>query len=276
MELFSRIDKILTKKDFIKHLKTVSRTIEWQNDLYTRIIEKKDALKYKAKQRDEDSIKKLVNIYKGEFREGFTLNDVAQDRNNFLVFDFISEINRQKLVNKNKALKWTKVLSEQGDKSAKLQLCEYYIDGIGGNANDGIVCYKNLYQEGYPSCAYSLAKIYHYGKGSVTKNLAEAAKWYKEASDEGFGHYKEAKYELALMHLEGKGVQQNQNKAIKLFKELYETDPSDYWGCGAGEMLESIKNNNSQEAETEQGDSFWRYLLIGLVIYFVIKTMYPY
>jgi len=169
MGLFSRLDKILVKRDFIKYLKNASKTSKWQDDIYTRIIEKKETLKFEAKQGNINAIEKLVNIYNGEFHKGFTLDDVAQNTLNFLVFDFISEATRQKLINKNKALKWTKVLSEKGDKSATLQLCDYYINGIGGNANDGITCYTNLYNEGYPSCAYSLAKIYHYGKGSITK-----------------------------------------------------------------------------------------------------------
>ena len=114
------------------------------------------------------------------------------------------------------------------------------------------------------------------------KNLTEAAKWYKKASDEGFGHNEEAKYELALMYLEGKGVNRNQNKAVELFKELYDTNPTGYWGCGAGEMLESIENKNplyvdtEEKEELEQKDNFWSYLFIVLAIYFAIKFLYPY
>ena len=273
-------DRLNTTLDKIS-LRKYSKSQQFQDEMFSRMKEKLKTFEIKANQGDVDTQERLIKIYNGDFRtlarSTYSKDDGEGVKSiNFLAIELVNDKLKSEIIDKRKAFEWVKVLSESGHKSAQLWICDYYIDGIGGNANDGIACYKNLYKEGYPSCAYSLAKIYHYGKGSVTKNLAEAAKWYKKASDEGFGHHEEAKYELALMYLEGKGVQQDQNKAIELFKELYEANPTGYWGCGAGEMLESIKNNNSQEAEAEQGDSFWSYLLIGFVVYFVIKTMYPY
>lgn len=264
-----------------RSLKKHSKSRQWQNDTFNRMKSGLNELECRANKGDETAQKALINVYKGEFKH-LARNIFAKDKGeavksiNFLAIELVDAELKNKLVDLNKSFKWCKVLVDKGHKSARLWICDYYINGITDNANDGVICYKNLYKEGYPSCAYSLAKIYHYGQGGIAKNISEAAKWYKKAADEGIGHHEEAKYELALMYLKGKGVKKNHNKAVKLFKELYSANPTGYWGCGAEQMLKSIENNGSQESKAEQGGNFFGYLLIGLLIYFVIKFMYPY
>jgi len=274
MSLWDKTDRILNAVELRKY----SKSQKFQDEMFSRMKEEIKVFETKANQGDVDAQEGLINIYNGNFnalaRSIYSTDEGEATKSiNFLAIELVTDKLKSEIIDKKKAFKWVKVLSESGHKSARLWICDYYINGIGGDTNDGIACFKSLYKEGYPTCAYSLAKFYHFGNGGAAKNLAEAAKWYKKSSDEGS---EEAKYELALMYLEGEGVQQNQSQAIKLFEELYDANATGYWGSGAGQMLDSIKKNNSRKVKKEKEGSLFGYFFIGVVIYFFIKTMYPY
>ena len=220
-----------------------SKSQVWQDEMFNRMKVAIVALEKSANQGDEVSQKNLVNVYGGNFNSLVgPIPGIGENLPPTLkVLDLIDEANKAKLPNENKAFKWTKVLADQGDKTSILSLCHFYTKGIGGDSHKAIECYKTLHNEGYPSCDYSLAKIYHYGEG-VPINLSEAFKWYEKASNVGYGHHEEAKYELGLMHLNGSGVPKNYNKAKAVFEDLYDNNPTGYWGCGAGKVLNEINN----------------------------------
>jgi TPR repeat protein len=242
---FKNVNDILQVDE--RRLHKLSKTQEWQDDMFNRMKKKIDAFEIQANQGDTNIQERLIDIYNGNF-VSLVRSIYSKDKSqgtksiNYLAVELLDNKNKSKLIDKNKAFKWVKVLSESGHKSARLWICDYYINGIGGDANKGVECYKTLYKEGYPACAHSLAKIYHYGKG-ISTNLSKAARWYEKAAAEGFGRNQEAKYELGLMYLRGTGVIKNRSKAIALFEELYDADPIGYWGCGAGEMLKEIGSN---------------------------------
>jgi TPR repeat protein len=56
-----------------------------------------------------------------------------------------------------------------------------------------------------PEAQCNLAVIYAQGKG-VTKNNAEAIKWFRKSSDQG---YAQAQYGLGIMYFQGLGVPKN-------------------------------------------------------------------
>lgn len=71
--------------------------------------------------------------------------------------------------------------------------------------------FKALDSQKVPEAKYYLALMYDQGKG-VSKNYSEAAKLYHQAADLG---YAEAQYNLSIMFRMGYGVQKNYSESVK-------------------------------------------------------------
>ncbi len=71
--------------------------------------------------------------------------------------------------------------------------------------------FKTLGSQKMPEAKYYLALMYDQGKG-VSKNYSEAAKLYHQAANLG---YAEAQYNLSIMFRTGDGVQKNYNESVK-------------------------------------------------------------
>ena len=67
--------------------------------------------------------------------------------------------------------------------------------------------------------AYKIAEDYYHGRNGKPKNEAEAVKWYRKASDQG---YASAQYHLALCYYNGQGVTQDYSEAVKWYRKAAE------------------------------------------------------
>ena len=67
--------------------------------------------------------------------------------------------------------------------------------------------------------AYKIAEDYYHGRNGKPKNEAEAVKWYRKASDQG---YASAQYHLAICYYNGQGVPQDYSEAVKWFRKAAE------------------------------------------------------
>src|SRR5436309_1982600 len=73
---------------------------------------------------------------------------------------------------------------------------------------------RPLADAGNPEAQLFIGLSYEFGDG-VTKNTAEAVKWYRQAADKG---NPDAAYNLGTMYEEGNGVPKNVGEAVKWFR----------------------------------------------------------
>lgn len=73
-------------------------------------------------------------------------------------------------------------------------------------------------EQGNPEAQLNLGSAYEYGNG-VTKDSAEAAKWYLEAANQG---ETTAQFSLGLLYESGDGVPQNYVEAVRWYRKLAE------------------------------------------------------
>ena len=68
-------------------------------------------------------------------------------------------------------------------------------------------------EQGDAAAQYNLGVMYDEGK-RVTRDDAEAVKWYRKAADQG---HAKAQYNLGLMYTNGQGVKRDDVEAVKWF-----------------------------------------------------------
>jgi len=240
---FEGVGKILQVEE--RHLKKLSKTKEWQDSKMLLINNEIKNLEKKAKSGHLPSQQALARIYDGELAHFSKI--IFQKKEGELLErhespSLISDKNKEKIRNPKKAFFWTRLLADSGDETYQIYLANLYKEGIGGNAKDALKYYKKMYEEG-KRVAMSIAYMYHSDEYGM-KNYKLAAEWYQLAiKDEEVGSFtwSESKYTLGWLYYEGKGVQKNNAKAKKLFKEVYDADTTNYWGCLAKNVLDEIK-----------------------------------
>jgi len=146
-------------------------------------------------------------------------------------------------IDKEKSFKWCKRAADQGDPDAQLWLGEKYLKGSGTKKDikKAIKLFKELASKDEESAYRKLARIYHSGDKGVPVNYSEAAKWFQKTVDARGGNFDdEAKYELAVLYLEGKGVKKNIKKAKILLEEgiINNTISGEQWKCNARIVLD--------------------------------------
>lgn len=77
---------------------------------------------------------------------------------------------------------------------------------------------RKFAEEGDPDAQYRLGAMYHAG-GPVTRDMAEAVKWYEKAAEQGVA---EAQYNLGNMYLEGNGIAKDTAKAFIWYEKAAE------------------------------------------------------
>ena len=84
------------------------------------------------------------------------------------------------------AVKWFRLLADQGEALAQAQLGYMYDMGEGVPENDAeaVKWFRLAAEQGYVPAQHSLGAMYHSGQG-VPKNYAEAVKWYRLAAEQG-------------------------------------------------------------------------------------------
>ena len=175
----------------------------------------------------------------------FAQNELA---NLYLYGDGIEE-------DEEEGVKWLKRSADAGHWISIMDLADCYSDGIGVSQDKlkAIDLYKRVYELGSGEAANRIGVIYHnqnnseeavkwYKKvyelgGSASGEVAnrigliydnqnnseEAVKWYRKGFDKG---YDWSGYNLALSYSNGTGVPQDKQKALELYKEVYDLENS--------------------------------------------------
>ncbi len=81
--------------------------------------------------------------------------------------------------------------------------------------------WQPLAEAGDPVAQFNLGKLYEYGGDTVRQDYAEAARWYREAADQGIA---EAQNNLGLMYAQGLGVPRDPRRAAELWKQAADND----------------------------------------------------
>lgn len=101
---------------------------------------------------------------------------------------------------------------------------------------------------------YNLGLIYEYGEG-VPEDNAEAAKWYRQAAEQGV---EEAQFDLARLYNSGEGVQQSEVRAYAWF-HVARAGGDEY----AGELMETLQKRMTPE-QIAEGDKLAREISIQI------------
>lgn len=124
--------------------------------------------------------------------------------------------------------------------------------------------WKKEAAEGKAEAQFELALMYERGNG-VTKDVAEAAKWYRAAAEQGFA---KAQTNLGICYRNGEGVTRDYAEALKWYKKAAEqgravarTHIGDMYRLGLG--VETDLNEAAQwyKKAAEQGNAWGQYEL---------------
>ena len=98
----------------------------------------------------------------------------------------------------------TKKKAEAGDAEAQVRLGTIYDQGHGvtKDSAEAVRWFRKAADQGHARGQFILGGMYGNGTG-VSKDLAEAAKWYRKAADQG---YAVAQFNLGVMYVMGNGV----------------------------------------------------------------------
>lgn len=115
-------------------------------------------------------------------------------------------------------------MANQNNAEAIMELSRRYLfgEGIKKDDNKYLELLTRAAELGYVKAQVQLGAEYKY----QLKNYQEAVKWFKIAADKG---YAPAQRELARCYLQGKGVEQDLERAFELFKKAAEQD--NYLAC---------------------------------------------
>ncbi|MCL2829887.1 MAG: DUF4124 domain-containing protein [Betaproteobacteria bacterium] len=106
------------------------------------------------------------------------------------------------------------------------------------NAAKDFEALKHSAEKGDPEAQYKLGQMYASGRGAA-QNDDEAVKWYRESAEQGNAA---GQYGLGGMYLKGRGVPQSVDEAMRWYQMA-----ADQGHTGAQGMVESI--NNWQKAK---------------------------
>ena len=98
-------------------------------------------------------------------------------------------------------------IADQGDPDAQFYLgfMKEYGQGVSRNDAEAIRWYRKAADQDHALAQFRLGDLYSNGEGS-SRDEIEAAKWYRSAADQGLGG---AQFSLGMIYAEGKGVPQD-------------------------------------------------------------------
>ena len=131
--------------------------------------------------------------------------------------------------NSEEAVKWYRKGFEKGDSRSGYNLAYCYSNGIGVSQDElkALELYKKVYELGLGNAANRIGLIY-----DNQNNSGEAVKWYRKGFDKGDDW---SGYNLAYCYSYGIGVPQDKQKALELYKKVYELG-----GSASGEVAYEI------------------------------------
>lgn len=130
---------------------------------------------------------------------------------------------RQRNPEYEKAFQYYKAAEQQGIISEGLGICYEYGIGTRKNPREAVKYYQIGAEAGYTEAKYQLGIAYRDGRGTET-NMAEAFRWLSEAAAEGHAH---AGYFSAMMLLNGDGIAQNLEQGIAQLMKVAEIGHAD-------------------------------------------------
>jgi len=136
--------------------------------------------------------------------------------------------------------------AERGNADAQYKLGVMYANGQGVTRNDAeaVKWYAKSAGQGHAGAQIDLGFMYFNGRG-VAQNDAEAVKWYKKAAEQGNAV---AQYNLGFMYANGRGITQNDAEAVKWFVKSAEQGHSPAQN-GLGFMYENGRGVAQNDAE---------------------------
>ncbi len=114
-----------------------------------------------------------------------------------------------------------KAKAEQGDATNQCGLGEIYDFGLYGVTKDyaeAVKWYRKAAEQNFTLAQYDLGCCYSFGQG-ITKDDVEGVKWYRKAADQGLAS---AQHNLAVHYRDGQGVPQDYAEAVKWFRKAAE------------------------------------------------------
>ena len=112
--------------------------------------------------------------------------------------------------------------AEQGNAEAQFYLGFYYEQGVGVGVTKDLAeaakWYRKAAEQGHAIAQYNLGVFYAQGAG-VTKDLAEAVKWFRKAAEQG---YARAQDNLGVCYYSGAGVTKDLAEAVKWIRKAAE------------------------------------------------------
>ncbi len=115
----------------------------------------------------------------------------------------------------SKQIEDLRIKAEQGNPASQFQLGVAYdqSQGVTRNLSEAASWYRKAADKGYAVAQNSLGSLYQYGEG-IPQDNKEAMLWYKKAAEQDYG---EAYTNLGYMYDGGLGVEQDKQKAVRLY-----------------------------------------------------------
>jgi tetratricopeptide (TPR) repeat protein len=149
----------------------------------------------------------------------------------------------------SEALRFYEMANEHGalDMFQTHRLGKMYRDGK-GVAQDGakaVEWFRKSVEKGNGYAANDLGVMYMQGKG-VAQDYAKAVEWFRKSANETYGY--EGKYNLAYMIENGYGVTADVDEALRLYKQLLDSDiPAYYVKDWARKRINAIEERRAEE-----------------------------
>ena len=115
--------------------------------------------------------------------------------------------------------------ADQGNASAQSYLGFMYEigEGVSKNEAEAMKWYRLAADQGEAVAQINLGRMYADGRG-VPENDTEAVKWFRLAADQGVA---DAQFNLGVMYADGQGVPENDTEAVKWFRLAADQDVAD-------------------------------------------------
>ena len=114
------------------------------------------------------------------------------------------------------AVRWYRMVAEQGFAEAQYNLGVAYADGEGvaKDQREAVRWYRMAAEQGFAEAQFNLGVAYDDGKG-VAKDPREAVRWYRMAAEQGLAA---AQFNLGISYSFGEGVVKDQREAVRWYR----------------------------------------------------------
>lgn len=126
--------------------------------------------------------------------------------------------------NANKAVEYYQLAAAQGSAYAQLKLAQWSVEGhlMPKDMQKAAAFYQLAADQGSISAVLTLANWYEKGKDGIPQDEEKAAKFYQYAMAK---HEPTSVYKLARMYEDGRGVKQDEERALELYENISRSFP---------------------------------------------------